>query len=828
MFSWNNGTDCCSAWEGVTCDLRTGHVIGLDLTNSCLLGSTIASNSTLFHLFHLQSLSLASNYFNGASISPSFAKLSSLRNLSLSSMDLEGEVPQELSHLSKLVSLDLSGNDLTFSSLKELIENFTELSQLVLDGMLFNSFEAESLVNLSCTLTILSLSDCSLRMNSLEVFLKLPRLQVLNAASNRFKGSLPEFNSNLSNNNFSGPFPYWIGNLTLLTSLDLSSNRLSGPLPSWAFGHSKLQVLDLHDNSLSGALPSWLSTLPLLNQLLLQNNQFDGHISEFQSYHLEKIDLSHNKLHGQIPRSVFKLVNLTLLDLSSNNLNGSIELDGFYTLENLWSLDLSENNLSLTISDNSVNSRSSRIEILKLSSCNLRVIPNLLKGQTELAVIDLSRNNIGGLIPKWLLSMGGDVPHTLNLSHNSLSGFDASAGAIVSNFSYLDLQSNRLQGSLPIPGTPTTYYSAANNKLKDEISPSFCDAIYLEFLDLSYNKLSGILPPCMATYPDFLQILNLQGNNFGGTIPFKFSSGSGLTSLDLSYNQLQGSVPKSLANCSKLEILNLGNNILVDSFPSWLAALPELKVLVLRRITQSWSSMMSNDNESQLTYLNANSGYSYYHSTVVLISKGLEVHFERILTTFKAIDFSNNRLKCEIPKAIGNLEGLHVLNLSSNSFMGGIPMSLGNISALESLDLSRNNLSGEIPPQLTSLTFLAILDVSDKQLGGTIPRGKQFDTFPSTSYKGNSALCGFPLSKLCGKTEGAAAPASTLEEGSDSGSILVDLDWKVVLIGYGCGFMFGAIFGSLFRFNPLWSRQSQLHFVAFFPLFPDDFEGMAR
>jgi hypothetical protein len=61
-------SDCCS-WDGVECDEHTGHVIGLNLSSSCLFGS-INSNSSLFRLVHLQSLSLANNYFNGSHIPP--------------------------------------------------------------------------------------------------------------------------------------------------------------------------------------------------------------------------------------------------------------------------------------------------------------------------------------------------------------------------------------------------------------------------------------------------------------------------------------------------------------------------------------------------------------------------------------------------------------------------------------------------------------------------------------------------------------------------------------------------------------------------------------
>lgn len=53
--------DCCT-WDGVTCDLLTGHVIGLDLSCS-LLNGIIYANSSLFQLRHLQTLNLAKIYF---------------------------------------------------------------------------------------------------------------------------------------------------------------------------------------------------------------------------------------------------------------------------------------------------------------------------------------------------------------------------------------------------------------------------------------------------------------------------------------------------------------------------------------------------------------------------------------------------------------------------------------------------------------------------------------------------------------------------------------------------------------------------------------------
>ena len=70
--------------------------------------------------------------------------------------------------------------------------------------------------------------------------------------------------------------------------------------------------------------------------------------------------------------------------------------------------------------------------------------------------------------------------------------------------------------------------------------------------------------------------------------------------------------------------------------------------------------------------------------------------YEKVLEIFTALDFSCNRFVGDISKSIGNLNGLHLLNLSNNILTGCIPPMLGDLTVLESLDLSQNKLSREI------------------------------------------------------------------------------------------------------------------------------------
>lgn len=104
-----NRSNCC-LWDGVECHEESRHVVGLDLRSSFLYGS-INSNSRLFQLVHLQRLDLSDNDFNFSSIPSRLGHdLTCLTYLNLSYSVFSGQIPIEISKLSKLSTLDLSSN----------------------------------------------------------------------------------------------------------------------------------------------------------------------------------------------------------------------------------------------------------------------------------------------------------------------------------------------------------------------------------------------------------------------------------------------------------------------------------------------------------------------------------------------------------------------------------------------------------------------------------------------------------------------------------------------------------------------------------------------
>ncbi|XP_028774910.1 receptor-like protein 6 [Neltuma alba] len=284
--TWKNGTNCC-LWDGVTCN-PLGHVIGLNLNCSWLHGKLLPSNS-LFQLSHLQTLDLSFNDFQGSQIPPNISQLVSLTHLSLSFCNFSGEVPSQISHLHKLVSLHLK-EDLNYLVLQEktwerLTRNATHIKDLLLSGMDTSLIPLSHLFkNLSSSLVSLELSNAGLQGNFDENIFSFPHLQEIDLHENPdLAGYLPESNwSNsirvlsLGNTSFTGKLPHSIGDMKSLNVLDLSSCQFFGEIPPSLWNLTQLYLLELSSNNFSGQISSSLSNLQDLILLDLSSNNFSG------------------------------------------------------------------------------------------------------------------------------------------------------------------------------------------------------------------------------------------------------------------------------------------------------------------------------------------------------------------------------------------------------------------------------------------------------------------------------------------------------------------------------------------------------------------------
>uniref|UniRef100_A0A7N2KP22 Uncharacterized protein n=1 Tax=Quercus lobata TaxID=97700 RepID=A0A7N2KP22_QUELO len=565
--------------------------------HAMLLASTLAAAGLeapfiptvpLFFRPHLRTLNLAGNCFNFYLISSKFGNFKTLTHLNLSFSCFSGKIPYEISHLSSLLSLDLSYNNgllIETPVWKRVIHDLTQLRELLLDWSNMSSIRPNSLMNLSSSFTTLSLHQCNLHGKLENNILCLPSIQTLDLGKNdnldlgsppkcnwnssslkvldlssisfsrefldsisnlkylkvlvlynyNFTGSIPSSLSNftqitylaLASNSFSGLLPLSLFNLPNLSTLYLHNNQLVGPLPNHISGLLNLKDLYLSSNFLNGTLPSWLFSLPSLVKLYINGNQFIGEIGEFKSNSLEYLDLGYNKLQGSIPRSISTFVNLTYLSLSSNNWSIMLELEMISKLKNLYYLDFSNNLVSI---NNNVTYTLPNLYTLNLSSCNISEFPIFLRTPTNIEFLDLSKNRIYGQVPRWLGHVGSDSLY------------------------FLDLRNNLFQGPFPtLNFLSIQYLFVSNNKFTGEIPSSICNASALDIQDLSHNNLSGMIPKCLV-HSNVLSMLDLQMNILHGTIPATFSTRNRFRNINLNGNQLEGPLPQSLANCRNLEL----------------------------------------------------------------------------------------------------------------------------------------------------------------------------------------------------------------------------------------------------------------------------------
>ncbi|CAN1813391.1 Receptor-like protein 7 [Linum perenne] len=849
------------------------HVLSSSLPNLKVLSLANCSLSGPIDpsLSKLQSLSILELDYNNFSspIPNSLAELKNLTLLSVSNCELIGTFPKKIAQsLTLLETLDLSSNHLQGPISRSIFE-LPSLRNLLLSSNRFRGSVQLSWFQTLQNLTRLDLSDNNLTGLELKLVKILTIFKSIDLSSNNFDGPIPEvigkFKAiqvlNLSHNAFSGEIPSEFGNLSNVESLDLSHNKLTGQIPNELTGLNFLSCMNLSYNNLVGRIPTIVESLTLLDTL----------------------DLSNNHLQGPIPRSIFELPSLGILSLSSNRFRGSVQLSWIHTPQNLTWLDLSYNNLTVDASIN--NSTFPHLQFLELRSCNLRTFPEL-GNLSELGGLDLSDNNINGVVPRWV--MESTTLKYLSLSHNNLVGFEVHYFSS-SVLELLDMHDNQLEGNFPFisspiyidfshnhfSGTfpteffnnqyfPAFFLSLSNNRFTGIIPTSICNLDNLEVVDFSNNNLNGTIPSCLSKDLNHLSVLDLGGNMLSGKIPDTFQASCALQTLDLSNNQLEGRIPKSLENCTKLEVLDVGNNKISDVFPCIQGIKSSLRVLILRnnlfhgslwcpygdsstwqqlqivdlafnnfsgplndKFLDTWEAMMQDGNETHdFIHFQPSVYFGYYQDSIVVSTKGLEWEFEKILTIFKSIDFSSNNFNGPIPEIIGKFKALHVLNLSHNAFTGNIPSEIGDLSNLESLDLSRNKLSGHIPMQLAGLTFLAVMNLSDNYLVGSIPTGRQFQTFENTSFGGNPDLCGRPLTKNCSSPP--VLPDSNIRHKRSSTRINWDILSKVFGYVFGLGaIMLPASFWPSFRLW-YWPKIDSLLLWMFPKLYVKDWNNRLR
>ncbi|GLT99569.1 hypothetical protein SLE2022_170020 [Rubroshorea leprosula] len=706
--SWvNDPEDDCCKWERVDCDSTTGHVIKLSLSNTRqfdVLSSNMYNPKNSWHL----NISL-------------FQPLKELRSLNLSFNVIAGWIQnKELSVLQNLEELDLGSNILNGSSAAQDVTSLSKLSKLKYLYLKDNILNKD-IIRILGTLPSLKLLDLS--RNWLEgsisnkEFGKLSNVEVLILSQNGLSGNFPiqGFTRlkilDLSQNQFSGGIPPFVGPLHSLKALSLSSNfQLNGSLPNPGLcGLKRLQELDLSRNSFEGTLPSYLNNLTSLKLLDISDNHFTENLS--------------SDLMRRLPSS------LEFMDLRHNNFQG---LFSFSYIENHSKLEvfmLTGNKNRLQIDAQSLGwiNPLFQLKALVLSDLHLNSIPEFHFCQQRLRVIDLSHNKLKEEFPILLLQNNYDLKF-MNLRNNSFVGqFIYLPSYQMQNMVWLDLSENNFTGKLP-------------KDFGDKL-PS------LQYLNLSWNQFEGALPSSLGNMRD-LSELDLSFNNFLGEVPKELLVGCrGLQQLILSHNKLGGEIFSFEFNFSNLMLLELSNNEFIGS-------LSNVKIETLAIFDVSNNNMTG----PIPTWINTVSW------KISLRNNSFEGQFpcQQLMSPLLFLDLSQNFLYGPLPTCIDfttiweiHLEGnkftgllqeflqnsptsLFVLNLKDNSLSGFIPDLNGTFLNLKHLLLGKNCLKGLIPETLCLLKNMIIMDFSSNSLSGTIPPCFQNLTFRVMENYGKS------------------------------------------------------------------------------------------
>ncbi|XP_039133283.1 receptor like protein 22-like [Dioscorea cayenensis subsp. rotundata] len=749
LSSWLPATDCC-AWEGITCEQVSGLVVSLDLSDRGISGKIMPS---LFNITSIQSLNLGYNSFDESPLLE-IGNLANLTHLNLSNSGVFGQVPLGISHLKKLVSLDLSWSPPL--QLRKLVGGLSNLKELYLNGVNVSAngtewcgvisestpkLEVLSLVGCSLSgpidsslsklrylsrlrldnndlstevpvffedfssLVALSLFNCNLQGLFPKRVFQLKNLKYIDISRNdMLSGSLPEFPKDstlesllVSSTNFSGFLPDSLGNLKTLMGLDLSACHFSGSIPLSFRNLSKLVYLNLSHNNFSGKIPLILGG-DWISEILLSNNNLTGSIPQSfgQLNRLVTLDLQKNSLSGPIPMSLFTLPALQVLQLNENKFFGQLE-------EFL--------------------NASSVLEVVDLGMNNLQAeVPRSMFDLSGLMSLTLSSNNFSGTIELDLFRNLQNLEY-LDLSNNKLTVLDgADDSSLLPSLAVLRMESCNL---MTIPAflkhkNNTECVDLSNNRIGGtipdwiwsigDISMSYC------YLNLSHNFFTGIEGPPSHIKMSIGFILDLRSNLLEGPIPlpppnsfivdysnnhFTSSIPSNmsyyLTSavfLSLSDNNLTGEIPVSICNATNLRVLDVSFNSLNGSLPGCLMeSLSEL--LVLRARGNRFQGAIPQQISSRCALQKIN-----------LHGNKLEGRVPRSLANcnkLEFLDFGSNKLVDSFPYWLGNLPALKVLVLRENGFYGPFGNTDGNcegnytFSMVHILDISSNNFTGTLP-----------------------------------------------------------------------------------------------------------------------------------
>ncbi|KAG6692163.1 hypothetical protein I3842_10G099700 [Carya illinoinensis] len=292
--TYKNSIKCNCVDPGGVC-----HVVGLFLTGQDLSGVLPTS---LLKLPNITMIDLSRNYLTGTI--PSEWTSLKLEVLSTSVNKLSGRIPSYLGKITTLKQLSVQNNRF-FGTVPPELGKLVNLEMLILSANFLTG-------DLPIDLTYLT------------------NLTELRISSNNFTGRIPDFFSSWINlqileiqaSGLAGPIPPSISSLSNLTELRISDLLGEGSIFPNLTSMTKMKRLMLRSCNLSGQIPGDISgSMPQLETLDLSFNRLEGNVPEFdlEAAYLQRMFLTSNLLDGTIPDWIKQSDHHHEIDLSYNN-----------------------------------------------------------------------------------------------------------------------------------------------------------------------------------------------------------------------------------------------------------------------------------------------------------------------------------------------------------------------------------------------------------------------------------------------------------------------------------------------------------------------------
>ncbi|KAL4424194.1 hypothetical protein ABPG75_001495 [Micractinium tetrahymenae] len=280
--------------------------------------------------------------------------------------------------------------------------------------------------------------------------------------------------------------------------------------------------------------------------------------------------------------------------------------------------------------------------------------------------------------------------------------------------------------------------------MRGRLAPGLEGLQFLQTLDLSWNALTGTLPPQWGAAGTFLslQVLDLQHNALAGPIPEAWAWSGGfqqIVDFQLGSNQLTGPFPSvAVTNTSftQMQSFNIANNRFSGTLPDfWNGLIILMRVQIHNNnfsgtIPPDWGKQgylvdgtVNNTNVLETLYMHGNQ-----------LTGSLPAAFADpgSFTALRELTLSDNPLTGPLPPAwgarAGALPALQLLNLSNAGLSGPLPEWGPGLQDLRSLVLNSNDLTGTVPASWLQLASLRDVVVAPGSPGlcAAPPMGAQF------------------------------------------------------------------------------------------------------